>query len=77
MNVLGHDYVAGDEESVPAADPFEGLFENISGLRDGEQGVPVMAAKGYEVETACLLEPLESPGHAAIVVEVTELLCDL
>jgi hypothetical protein len=31
VDVFGHDHVAADEESVPTAHAFEGLFEDIAG----------------------------------------------
>jgi len=67
VNVFGHDHIAGDEESVPLANSLERLFEDIAGVRSGQESITMMTAEGYEVETFSLLDALESPWHAAIV----------
>jgi hypothetical protein len=67
MNVFGHDHIARDKESVPLANAFERLFEDIAGVRIGQQRLAVMTAESYEVQTFGLLNALESPWHAAIL----------
>jgi hypothetical protein len=68
VNVFGHDNVSGDEESVPLTHSFQSLLEHVGGMRTSQQRVAMMTTEGYEVETANLLEALESPGHSDIVV---------
>jgi hypothetical protein len=77
VDVLGHDDVSGDKESVPSAHPLKGLLEDRAGLRFGQELIPVMTAEGDEMETAGLLESVEAPGHMAIVGQSRRRGCDL
>ena len=60
--MFGHHNVSANVESVPLADSFQNLQEDITTMRI-KQRVAVMTAEGYEVETAGLLVALESPRH--------------
>ena len=55
MDVFGHDYVAEEVELVFFAHGFEGVFEDGSGLREGEVWFAVVTTEGDEVKVACLL----------------------
>jgi hypothetical protein len=59
MDVLGHDHISADKESVPLANALECVLEDVAGARVGQERVTVMTAESQEVETLCLLEPLE------------------
>ena len=63
VEVLGHDDVAGDVEAVPSANLFESEFEDVPGVRSGQQRGAVIATTGDEVEAVRLLESLECPGN--------------
>jgi hypothetical protein len=42
---------------------LQGFFEDIAGMRVGEQRVSGVTAESHEVQTACLLEGMGSPGQ--------------
>lgn len=69
MDVLGHDDVGGYDEVVAETHGFEGLFEEIAGLRGREVGEPVIATEGDEVEVSCGLVSDEVVGHGWMVEE--------
>jgi hypothetical protein len=68
VNVFGHDHIAANEESVPLAHTFQGLLEDVTGVRVSQQRVSMMTTEGYEMETLGLLNALESPWHAVSIV---------
>ena len=39
------------------------LLEDAAGLWSRQQGSAVVATEGNEVQIACFLKPLQSPGH--------------
>jgi hypothetical protein len=65
--MLGHDYVASDEEFVPDAYGFQGALEKTSRGRRAEMRKTVVAGESHEVEVAHQLIPDEASGHGAIV----------
>jgi hypothetical protein len=65
MNVLGHEDVAVEEELVTAAEGFEGVQEDGSGVVVVEIREPVVRTEGEEVEMAFGLVSL-SPQRSKI-----------
>ena len=63
--MLGHDYVSGQPEAVPAAHGFENLHKYVARVRVGQERFAVIATEGYKMELAGLLIALQSPGHEA------------
>jgi hypothetical protein len=72
MNVFGHDHVTANEESVPLAHTFQGLLEDVTGVRVRRKRLSMMTTEGYEVETLGLLNALESPWHAVSIFRTEE-----
>ena|ERR1035441_656261 len=68
MDVLGHDDVSRDVETIPAAHLFQSLLEDATSLRAREQRCAAVTTKGDEVEVSGLLEAMESAGHFAKVL---------
>ena len=68
VDVFGQDHVATNEESVPSAHTFQGLLEDLTGVRLSQQRFSMMTAEGYEVEALGLLNTLESPWHAVSIL---------
>lgn len=63
VDVLGHDDVAEDFESIALAGEFKGVEEGVSCGWGVEVGFSVVAAKGDEVVVALSLITLEVEGH--------------
>lgn len=67
VNVLGHDHVSVDAETVVAAHSLEGAHESVAGGVVIEIGLSAVAAEGQEVNLAGLLKAFQSPRHWATV----------
>jgi hypothetical protein len=63
VNVVGHDDVARERESVAVAHLAQNLHEQILRTRRGKQGQPPVAAAGDEVEVAQSVPASQSFGH--------------
>ena len=70
--MFGHDYVSGNVKAVPPSRFFEGVLENIAGVRSAEPRFAAVAAKREEVETARFLKSLEAPRHGSMVCPKTK-----
>jgi len=63
VNVLGHDHISCDVESVPLACIFQSLFEDVPGAGSIQASLAVAATESDEVKTARFLKAFETPGH--------------
>ena len=62
VNVLGHDDVPETKNPYQRRARSRVCSKTSACVRVRQQRPPMMTAEGYEVETACLLEALESQG---------------
>jgi hypothetical protein len=67
MNMLRHDDVPEDIESVMFACLFEGALTAIAGLGSAEVGLATVATESEEVKVASVLITTEAPRHGWIV----------
>ncbi len=67
MNMLRHDDISGNVETVPFPRVFEGLLKDVSGVRRAQTWRTPIAAKRHEMQAAGFLVSLEAPGHLRIV----------
>lgn len=63
MDVLGHEDVGVDAESVRYAGLFEDVFEDLFGVVGGEVREAVVAAEGDEGDVSGFLVTLQALGH--------------
>jgi hypothetical protein len=49
VDVLGHDHIAGDEQTIPNPDPLQRLLEHALGLRTCQQRLTTIATKSDEM----------------------------
>jgi hypothetical protein len=67
VDVLGHDHVGEDLETVFAPGSFEGVFEEVSGFGGLEVGFSVVTTEGDEVVVVLGLVSLEPVRHGRIL----------
>jgi hypothetical protein len=65
MNMLGHDDVSGNEESVIHSRAFESKFEDTACRWSSEQRLTVVTTEGDEMKVVRLLVAVQSPGHGS------------
>jgi hypothetical protein len=63
VNVLGHDDISGQGESVAVAHSAENLHEEIPGARGSEQGESTVATAGNEMQVVLTVAATQSFGH--------------
>jgi len=63
MDMLRHDHVAGDEETVALAGLFQGAFKDLARLGVDQARLSAVTTEGDEVEVAGLVKALQSPGQ--------------
>lgn len=64
MDVLGHDYISRDIESVPFSGLFQGLLEDVTCPRCSQAWCSSIAAERYKVEASRFLKSFQTPRHA-------------
>jgi hypothetical protein len=75
--VLGHDHVSADIEPVPTAHALQFNFDQIPGLRRGQQRLAMVITEGNEMQAARLLKTFQSPRHAAKITSTDVSVCDV
>jgi hypothetical protein len=63
VNMLGHNHIARDIQTIPSPHTLQRVLEHIARLRSPQPRRTLITAKREEVQASCFLKPLQSPGH--------------
>jgi len=76
MNVLGHDHVAYNHETITLADFFKHGQKQIPPLRARQPTLPMITTAGDEMQVIAAVVPLGMVGHQASLLVPTKKRCD-
>jgi hypothetical protein len=63
VNVLGHQDIGCDDEALLSARLFQEPLDGVFGLGSAQEGLPLVATEGDEVEELGLLKAFEAGRH--------------
>src|SRR6185312_6131849 len=71
MHMLGHDYIAGNNEVIASPHSLERGLEKLARVIGSKVGQPVITTEGEEMKAACLLITDQSPGSFGVRIHRT------